>query len=52
MAIKKPNRKRWQTMTIRLTPEEYRLISASAGRAGLNYTDFILACVRYWLDNN
>ena len=52
MAIKKPNRKRWQTMTIRLTPEEYRLISAGASRAGLSYTDFILACVRYWLDNN
>lgn len=52
MAIKKPNRKRWQTLTIRLTPEEYRLISAGASRAALSYTDFILLCVREWLKRN
>lgn len=52
MAIKKPNRKRWQTLTIRLTPEEYRLISTAASKAGANYTDFILLCVREWLSRN
>lgn len=52
MAIKKPNRKRWQTLTIRLTPEEYQLISAGASRAGLSYTDFILLCVSEWLNRN
>lgn len=48
----KPNRKRWQTMTIRLTPEEYHLISAGASKAGASYTDFVLMCVRDWLKKN